>query len=75
MVESAVVEVDGVFVGTAILRPGLAGRVFFATHERLRLMHGRVLPTLAALRHEAARQYRGASTTAELIAGVRREPA
>lgn len=74
MFESDVVEIDGVFVGTAILQPDRIGRTFFATHERVRPMHGVVLPSLAAIRHQAARHFRGARSVAETIATSRRDP-
>lgn len=74
MFESDVVEIDGVFVGAAILQPNRVDRAFFATDERVRSLHGAVLPSLAAIRHQAARHFRGVSSTAERIAGSRREP-
>lgn len=67
MLKSEIVEVDGVFVGAAIRHPDRPGLAFFATHERVRPLHGAVLPNLAALRHQAARHYRGVSSTAETI--------
>lgn len=74
MFESDVVEVDGVFVGTAIRQPNRTERLFFATHERVRTMHGVVLPSLAVIRHQAARHFRGARSVAETIADSRRDP-
>ena len=73
MVESEVVEIDGVFVGAAILQPNRVDLAFFATHDRLRPMHGTILPSLAALRHQAARHFRGISSAAEVVAGSRRD--
>ena len=72
MVESDVVEIDGVFVGAAILQPNLTDRAFFATHERLRPLHGAVLPSLSEIRHQAARHFRGVTSVAETIACSRR---
>lgn len=72
MLESEVVEIDGVFVGTAILQPNRVDLAFFATHHRLRPMHGNILPSLAALRHQAAHHFRGVSSAAEAVAGSRR---
>ena len=72
MVESEVVEIDGVFVGTAILLPNRVDLTFFAIHHRLRPMHGNILPSLAVLRHQAAHHFRGVSTVAEAVAGSRR---
>ena len=71
MVESDVVEIDGVFVGAAILQPNRIDRAFFATHEKLRPLHGAVLPGLAELRHQAARHFRGTPSVAETIARSR----
>lgn len=71
MFESDVVEIDGVFVGAAILQANRTDRAFFATHDRLRPMHGAVLPSMAAIRYQAARHFRGVSSTAETIAGSR----
>ncbi len=71
MVESDVVEIDGVFVGAAIRQPNRAGLAFFATHERLRPLHGAVLSSLAEIRHQAARHFRGVASAAETIARSR----
>ena len=68
MVESDVVEIDGVFVGTAILQPNRVDRAFFATHDRVRALHGAVLPSLAAIRHLAAHHFRGIPSGAETVA-------
>ena len=70
MFESDVVEIDGVFVGAAILQPNRVDRTFFATDERVRSLHGAVLPSLAAIRHQAARHFRGVASAAERIAGL-----
>ncbi|WP_419730705.1 hypothetical protein [Lichenicola sp.] len=70
MLKSDVVEVDGVFVGTAILQPNRTDRAFFATHDRVRMLHGKILPSLASVRWHAARQFHAAaSTTLALRAG------
>lgn len=61
MFKSDVVEVDGVFVGAAILQANRTDRTFFATDDRVRPMHGQILPSLAAVRWHAARQFRAAS--------------
>ena len=74
MFESEVVEIDGVFVGAAILQSNRMDHAFFATHDRLRPMHGAVLPSMAALRQQAMRHFRGVSSTAETIAGSHRRP-
>ncbi len=72
MLESQVIEIDGVFVGAAILQPNRVDLAFFATHDRLRPMHGSILPSLAALRHEAAHHFRGVPSAAEAVARSRR---
>ncbi len=68
MLKSEIVEVDGVFVGAAISLSSRDGLAFFATHERVRTLHGSRLPNMAAVRHQAARHYRGVRSTAEAIA-------
>lgn len=57
MQKSDVIEVDGVFVGTAIARSNLEERLFFAIDARLRSMHGQVLPNLAELKLQARQQF------------------
>ncbi|MBE7210682.1 MAG: hypothetical protein INR65_06650 [Gluconacetobacter diazotrophicus] len=71
MTESEVIEIDGVFVGTAMSRDGRPEQAFFATHDRVRPMHGQVLPSLATLRQQAGRLFRGVPRAAEVIAGSR----
>ncbi len=63
MKKSVIVEVDGVFVGTAIARSDLRERLFFAVDERLQSMHGQVLPSLADLKLQAQRRFREGRTT------------
>lgn len=58
MLKSDIVEVDGVFVGAAILQTNHVDRAFFATHERVRALHGRILPDLATVRDQATRCFR-----------------
>jgi hypothetical protein len=62
MLKSDVVEVDGVFVGAAILQPNQIDRAFFAAHERVRSLHGQILPDLATVRYQAARHFREGGT-------------
>jgi hypothetical protein len=57
MLKSDVVEVDGVFVGAAILQPNRTDRAFYAAHDRVRSLHGHVLPSLADVRTQAARHF------------------
>lgn len=57
---SSVVEVDGVFVGAAILHPETRQCRFFATDDRVRELHGRTMPDLAAVRRQAYEQFHAA---------------
>ncbi|MCQ8279727.1 hypothetical protein NFI95_14880 [Acetobacteraceae bacterium KSS8] len=67
MTKSEIVEVDGVFVGAAIQQPDSTQHRFFATHDRVRPLHGATMPSLAAIRHQAARHFRGIPNAAEAI--------
>ena len=51
MLQSHVVEIDGIFVGAAVRLP--EGYRFVAVDVRLDLIDGRVWPTLAELRRHA----------------------
>jgi len=67
MIKSDIVEVDGVFVGTAILQntsEDRAGHRFFAIDDRVRPLHGAVLPSLSALRSQAAQTFHAANAQA-----------
>ncbi|GBR18512.1 hypothetical protein AA0616_1313 [Komagataeibacter nataicola NRIC 0616] len=58
MFDSKIIEVDGVFVGAAIIT-GLATSLrFYATHESVRSLHNAILPDLAALRHHVTATFR-----------------
>ena len=58
MRESTVIEIDGVFVGSAILQANREDRVFFAVHRSVGAMHRRVLPSLAEVHAQARQCYR-----------------
>ncbi|PYD49211.1 hypothetical protein NJLHNGOC_08860 [Novacetimonas cocois] len=58
MLESTIIEIDGIFVGTAIVLANVAGRRFYATHDRVRALHNAVLPDLGSLRRRVARLFR-----------------
>ena len=58
MLKSDVVEVDGIFVGTAIQRTTRGECAFVALHDRVRALHGAVLPSLADLRSQVTRHFR-----------------
>ena len=63
MQKSDVIEIDGIFVGTAIARSELDERLFFAIDARLQSMHGQVLPNLAELKLQVRRQFHQAAAT------------
>ena len=65
MLKSDIVEIDGVFVGAAILQPNRIDRKFFATHERVRSLHGVILPSLSAVRRQAIRHFSLGARSAE----------
>ena len=70
MLKSDVVEVDGVFVGAAIMQPNRTDRAFFATDDRVRQMHGKILPSLASVRWHAALQFRAVTSLPSASAAV-----
>ncbi|TLU74275.1 hypothetical protein [Lichenicoccus roseus] len=74
MLESSVVEVDGVFVGAAILHARTMRCSFFATHERVRALHGCTMPDLDAVRRRAAEQFRAAGRPHPQAAGLQTMP-
>jgi len=51
MIQSHIVEIDGIFLGAAVRQP--EGYRFVAVDARLDLLHGRVWPTLADVRRHA----------------------
>ncbi|MDG6093852.1 hypothetical protein LOC54_01775 [Acetobacter sp. AN02] len=55
MSESYVIEVDGIFLGTALCVPQENGRVrFYATHESVRDLHLQEMAHLPELRRQVA---------------------
>ena len=60
MLKSDIVEIDGTFVGTAILESDQATRRFYAAHESVRPLHNRALPSLDALKRQVTLQFRQA---------------
>ncbi|EHH68755.1 hypothetical protein [Gluconobacter morbifer] len=56
MLGSTVIEINGVFLGVAILVSASGVRRFYAAHESVRALHNEILPDLAVLRHQVARQ-------------------
>lgn len=77
MIKSEVVEVDGVFVGAAILLADRTSHRFFAAHDRVRPLHGTTTSSLAAIRQQATRHFRGVPNAAEaiVVSQVGRRPA
>lgn len=49
MLSSKVINVDGVFLGTAIMGRGMRTLRFYATHDSVRALHNALLPDLGAL--------------------------
>jgi hypothetical protein len=58
MLKSDIVEVDGVFVGAAILQPNGSDREFYAAHANVRSLHGQVMRSLTEVRVQAAQCFR-----------------
>lgn len=57
MLESKIIEIDGVFLGTAIQVQGVGGRRFYAAHESVRALHNAVEPDFAVLARHVAQQF------------------
>ncbi|MBB2201744.1 hypothetical protein [Gluconacetobacter tumulisoli] len=58
LLDSTIIEVDGVFLGTAILFAG--GRLlrFYAVHDSVRALHDQILPDLDSLRRKVGQHFR-----------------
>ncbi|MBB2200908.1 hypothetical protein [Gluconacetobacter tumulisoli] len=56
MQTSTIIEIDGIFLGAAILLDGPARR-FYAAHDSVRSLHNETLPDLAALTRRVAQQF------------------
>ncbi|MFT9400594.1 hypothetical protein [Acetobacter sp.] len=65
MLDSKIIEIDGVFLGTAILTGSTAGLRFYAAHESVRSLHNAVEPDLAGLSRQVAQHYRRNGTQAQ----------
>ena len=57
MQSSKVVEVDGVFIGAAVLLPNAKGWRFVAAHARAQEADGVTTPTLREAQHAAKRAF------------------
>ncbi|MBY4640870.1 hypothetical protein K6L44_12950 [Gluconacetobacter entanii] len=64
MLESTIIEIDGIFVGTAIVLTNVVGRRFYATHDSVRALHNVVLPDLSSLRRRVTSLFRAAARPA-----------
>mgnify|MGYP003362468861 CR=1 FL=1 len=58
MFDSKIIEVDGVFVGAAIVTGIATSLRFYATHESVRSLHNILMPDLAALRAHVTATFR-----------------
>ncbi|GCE81097.1 hypothetical protein [Komagataeibacter oboediens] len=58
MFESKIIEVDGVFVGAAIITGIASSLRFYATHDSVRSMHNAILPDLVALKQRVTATFR-----------------
>lgn len=58
MLDSQIIEIDGIFVGTAIQMDQNQSRRFYATHDRVRSLHNMVVPDIAALKNRVAQTFR-----------------
>ncbi|MCG0997597.1 hypothetical protein LG413_05610 [Acetobacter persici] len=55
---SKIIEIDGVFLGTAIQMSGEAGQRFYAAHESVRALHNAIKPDVAMLARQVAQTFR-----------------
>lgn len=62
MLASKIIEIDGVFLGTAIVSGNSTGLRFYAAHESVRVLHNVVEPDLVGLSLQVAHQFRRHST-------------
>ncbi|GBQ31046.1 hypothetical protein HLH34_02260 [Gluconacetobacter azotocaptans] len=58
MLNSTIIEIDGIFLGAAILLDGVSARRFYATHDSVRSLHNETLPDLASLTRRVAQHFR-----------------
>jgi hypothetical protein len=68
MRQSHIIEVDGVFVGTAACYVDGAGYRFVGIHQRLKTMDGQFFPDLDAVRTHVALTYRRTRIEANRLA-------
>ncbi|WP_048849322.1 hypothetical protein [Tanticharoenia sakaeratensis] len=58
MLSSTIIEIDGIFLGAAILLGPHGRRRFYAAHDRVRALHNVVMPDLGHLHVHVAAQFR-----------------
>ena len=58
MLGSTVIEINGIFVGVAILVSTTGARRFYAAHESVRALHNETVADLSALRRRVAQHAR-----------------
>jgi len=63
MLNSKVIHVNGVFLGTAIMNRGMDTLRFYATHESVRALHNTCMPDLLALYCQARRLFNNSRLT------------
>ncbi|GEC62420.1 hypothetical protein [Novacetimonas hansenii] len=58
MLGSQIIEIDGIYVGTAILVDRNQTHRFYATHDNVRSLHNMIVPDMTALKHRVAQTFR-----------------
>ncbi|QDH16694.1 hypothetical protein [Swingsia samuiensis] len=58
MLGSTVVEIDGVFLGVAIIVNQTGTRRFYAAHDCVRSLHNKTIPDIDLLKQQVASQAR-----------------
>ncbi|MCX2562068.1 hypothetical protein OQ252_11775 [Acetobacter farinalis] len=56
--DSKIIEIDGIFLGTAIQLSGGSGQRFYAAHDSVRALHNAVKPDLTMLARQVAQAFR-----------------
>ncbi|AFW01060.1 hypothetical protein Gbth_025_050 [Gluconobacter thailandicus F149-1 = NBRC 100600] len=63
MLNSKVIHVNGVFLGTAIMNSSMSTLRFYATHESVRALHNACMPDLLALYCQVRRLFNSSRLT------------
>lgn len=61
---SKIIEIDGIFLGTAIQVSGEQGQRFYAAHDSVRALHNAVKPDMTMLARQVAQAFRQNKTAA-----------